>query len=166
MADFDPGAFDPLPDEAASFVERYIEEEHGYLSWLGTRVETVERGRVVLSLPFDEKLTNADGQTIHGGVAATLVDTAGGVAQRTTFADPLSGGVATVNLNVNYLRPANGDLRAEADVVRAGGSIGVSDMRVTTGGGSAADAEGGNAPSDDGRREVVVGQGSFRLFRE
>ena len=153
MREFDPDRSDPLPDDAASFIERRIEEEHGYLSWLNTTVEAAERGRVVLSIPFEETLTNADGRTIHGGVAATLIDTAGGVAQRTTFDDPLSGGVATVNLTTNYLRPATGDLRAEAEVVRAGGSIGVSDMRVTS-------------TVGDEAREVVVGQGSFRLFRE
>ena len=149
----DVAALEPLSAEAVALVERRIEEEHGYLSWLNTSVDLVERGRVVLSIPFDDKLTNSDGGTIHGGVAATLIDTAGGVAQRTAFEDPLSGGVATVNLNANYLRPATGDLTAEATVVRSGGSIGVSDMTVTT----AADGE---------TAEVVVGQGSFRLFRE
>jgi len=144
---------EPLPTAAVELVERRIEEEHGYLSWLNTSVDAVERGRVVLSIPFDDKLTNSDGGTIHGGVAATLVDTAGGIAQRTAFEDPLSGDVATVNLNANYLRPATGDLRAEATVVRSGGSIGVSDMTVTS------------ATNGD-TAEVVVGQGSFRLFRE
>lgn len=152
MTDPDIDEADPLPDGAAEFVQRQIEEEHGYLSWLNTRVESVERGRMVLTIPFDEKLTNADGETIHGGVAATLIDTAGGLAQQTAFDDPLSGGVATVNLNANYLRPATGDLRAEAEVVRSGSSIGVSDMRVTS-------------TSNGDTREVVVGQGSFRLFR-
>ncbi|GAB3413580.1 hotdog fold thioesterase [Haloparvum alkalitolerans] len=149
----EPTDLPPLPDGAAAFMEERIEAEHGYLSWLNTGVESVERGRIVLTIPYDDKLTNSDGETIHGGVAATLVDTAGGLVQRTAFPDPLDGGVATVNLNVNYLRPATGDLRAEAEVVRAGGSIGVSDMRVT----STANGE---------TREVVVGQGSFRLFRE
>ncbi|MFC5279080.1 PaaI family thioesterase [Halorubrum rubrum] len=143
---------EPLPAEAVSLIERRIEEEHGYLSWLNTSVDVVERGRMVLSIPFDRKLTNADGRTIHGGVAATLIDTAGGLAQRTVFEDPLSGGVATVNLNTNYLRPANGDLEAEATVVRSGGSIGVSEMSVTS-------------TTENGSSEVVVGQGSFRLFR-
>ncbi|WP_144921656.1 PaaI family thioesterase [Halorubrum salsamenti] len=146
-------AMEPLSAEAVELVERRIEEEHGYLSWLNTSVDVVERGRVALSIPYDDKLTNSDGDTIHGGVAATLVDTAGGIAQRTAFEDPLSGGVATVNLNANYLRPATGDLRAEATVVRSGGSIGVSDMTVTS------------ATNGD-TAEVVVGQGSFRLFRE
>ena len=156
---------DPLPDGATAFVERKLEDDHGYLSWLNTSVETIERGRVVLSIPFDDKLTNADGRTIHGGVAATLIDTAGGVAQRTTFEDPLDGGVATVNLNANYLRPADGDLRAEAEVVRAGGSIGVSEMTVTTAGNGGEDAAEDDAGDAD-RSAVVVGQGSFRLFRE
>jgi uncharacterized protein (TIGR00369 family) len=149
----DVAEMDPLPSEAVDRGERRIEEEHGYLSWLNTSVDVVERGRVVLSIPFDDKLTNSDGDTIHGGVAATLVDTAGGIVQRTAFEDPFAGGVATVNLNANYLRPATGDLRAEATIVRSGGSIGVSDMTVT----SATNGE---------TAEVVVGQGSFRLFRE
>ena len=144
---------DPLSAEAVALVERRIEEEHGYLSWLNTSVDAVERGRVVLSIPFDDKLTNSDGGTIHGGVAATLIDTAGGIVQRTAFEDPLAGEVATVNLNASYLRPATGDLTAEATIVRSGGSIGVSDMTVT----SATDGE---------AAKVVVGQGSFRLFRE
>ncbi|MFC5133941.1 MULTISPECIES: PaaI family thioesterase [Haloferacaceae] len=152
MDEEDVADMEPLPAEAVSLIERRIEEEHGYLSWLNTSVDVVERGRMVLSIPFDRKLTNADGRTIHGGVAATLIDTAGGLAQRTAFEDPLSGGVATVNLNTNYLRPANGDLEAEATVVRSGGSIGVSEMSVTS-------------TTENGSSEVVVGQGSFRLFR-
>ena len=149
----DIAEMEPLPADAVAIIERRIEEEHGYLSWLNTSVDAVERGRIVLSIPFDDKLTNADGDTIHGGVAATLIDTAGGVAQRTAFEDPYAGGVATVNLNASYLRPATGDLRAEAEVVRSGGSIGVSEMTVTS-------------PVNGEASEVVVGQGSFRLFRE
>ncbi|XVH32691.1 PaaI family thioesterase [Haloferacaceae archaeon DSL9] len=144
-----------FPTDAAAAITHAIEEEHGYLSWLGTEVESIERGRIVLAIPYDEKLTNTTSPpTVHGGVAATLVDTAGGLAQRTTFDDPTVGGVATVNLNVNYLRRAGGDLTATAEVVRAGGSIGVSEMRV-------------ESPTPDGDTEpVVVGQGSFRLFRD
>ena len=153
MDQSDIAEMEPLPADVVEIIERRIEEEHGYLSWLNTSVDVIERGRIVLSIPFDDKLTNADGGTIHGGVAATLIDTAGGVAQRTVFENPYAGGVATVNLNANYLRPATGDLRAEAEVVRSGGSIGVSDMRVTS-------------STNGDTAEVVVGQGSFRLFRE
>lgn len=113
----------PLPEGAAEFVRHAVEEEHGYLSWLGTRVETVERGRITLSVPYDEKLTNPS-DTVHGGVAATLVDTAGGLVQRFSAEDPLGTGVATVTLNVNYLRQATGDLRATAEIVRSGSTSG------------------------------------------
>jgi acyl-coenzyme A thioesterase PaaI-like protein len=64
-------AMEPLPAAAVELVERRIEEEHGYLSWLNTSVDVVERGRIVLSIPFDDKLTNSDGGTIHGGVAVS-----------------------------------------------------------------------------------------------
>lgn len=149
----DSSGMEPLSADTVATIERRIEDEHGYLSWLNTSVEVAKRGRIVLSIPFDEALTNAGGDTIHGGVAATLVDTAGGVVQRTAFEDPYAGSVATVNLNVNYLQPATGDLRAEAEIVRSGGSIGVSDMQVTS-----------TANGDS--TTVVVGQGSFRLFSE
>ncbi|MCL9816875.1 PaaI family thioesterase [Natronocalculus amylovorans] len=144
--------FDP---DLTALLRQSIEKEHGYLSWLGTTVEEVEKGRLVLSIPFDEKLTNTTTPpTVHGGVAATLIDTAGGVALRTMFDEPTRGGVATVNLNVNYLRRADGDLRAIANVVRAGESIGVSEMRVES------------PTPDGGTKTVVTGQGSYRLFRE
>lgn len=155
MTDMNSEDIPPLPDEAKALVQQRIEEEHGYLSWLNTRVETVESGRIVLTIPFDEKLTNSDGQTIHGGVAATLVDTAGGLVQRTSFQNPLDGGVATVNLNVNYLLPAEGDLRATGEIVRAGGSVGVSEMRVLS-----------NTDEQSDPVEVVAAQGSYRLFRK
>lgn len=64
-------------------------EQHGYLSWLDLRIETLEHGRIQISIPADEKLHDPgrDG-LIHGGIAATLIDTASGFALRTTFEDP------------------------------------------------------------------------------
>jgi uncharacterized protein (TIGR00369 family) len=151
----DDHADDDFPADAAALVQRYIENEHGYLSWLGTRVDELSRGRAVMTIPYDEKLTNTTNPpTVHGGIAATLIDTAGGIAQRTELDDPMGGGVATVNLNVNYLRRASGDLTAVAEVIRAGGSIGVSAVTV-------------ESPTPDGGTEAVAtGQAAYRLFRE
>jgi uncharacterized protein (TIGR00369 family) len=150
---------DAFPPAVARLFEEYIEDRHGYLSWLGTRVDAVDYGRVEMSVPFDEKLTNeepdlGDTPQVHGGVAATLVDTAGAVAQRTLFDEPLEGGIATVNLNVNYLRRASGDLTATAEVVRAGGTIGVSTVTVE-----------GPTPDGDDRHPVATAQVAYRLFR-
>ncbi|WP_255169116.1 PaaI family thioesterase [Natrononativus amylolyticus] len=142
-----------------TLLQGYIDENHEFLSWLGTTVDHVGQGTMTMSIPYDDKLTNTrpngDGRRpdIHGGVAATLVDTVGGLALRTEFDEPTSGGVATINLNVNYLRPATGDLRATADVVRAGSSVGVSEITVET------------TTLDGEIVKVATGQGAYRLFR-
>ena len=163
-----------VPGDVVESVREYVENRHDFLAWLNTSADDIAVGRVVLSVPYDEKLTNRppgwaesdDGEgegddadadadrtySIHGGVAATLIDTAGGMALRTGFDDPRTGDLATVNLNVNYLRPATGDLTATADVVRAGRSIGVSEVTVTT-------------TVDGAEKEVATGQGAYRLFR-
>ncbi|MFC4551205.1 MULTISPECIES: PaaI family thioesterase [Halorussus] len=144
-------------EELSAFVDR-----HGYLSWLGLGVEDVERGRVAMSVPYDEKLLNPDpGGTpvVHGGIAATLVDTASGFALRTTFDDPADARLTTTDLDVSYLRPATGDLFVEATVVRAGGSMGVTRVTVESERG-AGDGRGSE------RTEVAVGSASYRLFRE
>ena len=145
---------DDPSEEIGELLRQFIEEEHGYLSWLGTTVEEFGDGAVTLAVPFDEKLTNPTSPpTMHGGIAATLIDTAGGVALRSTLEDPVEGGIATINLNVNYLRRAAGDMSAAAEVIRAGGSVGVSQVTVTS------------ETPNEGRRPVAVGQGAYRLFQ-
>jgi uncharacterized protein (TIGR00369 family) len=143
-----------LPEEAIAMVTEFIEEHHDYLSYLGVRIESFERGRVVMRLPFDEKLTNPTSPpTMHGGIAASIIDTAGGMALRPFLDDPVDDTMATINLNVNYLRRAAGDLTAEAEVIRAGGSVGVSTVMV-------------ESETPDGEaKPVAAGQGAYRLFR-
>lgn len=70
----------------------------------------------------------------------------GGIALRPYLDDPLEDGMATISLNVNYLR-------AEAEVVRAGRSVGVSEVLVT-----------GGDPAG-GEEAVAHGTGAYRLFR-
>ncbi|MFC4246103.1 PaaI family thioesterase [Natribaculum luteum] len=146
-------------DGLETFLQEYIDDYHEFLSWLGATVDDVDQGTMTMTVPYDEKLTNvrptADGTPdIHGGVAATLVDTVGGLALRTELEEPFAAGVATINLNVNYLRPATGDLTATATVIRAGSSVGVSEVVVES------------PTPDDGPKEVAIGQGAYRLFRE
>ncbi|MFB6170727.1 MAG: PaaI family thioesterase [Haloarculaceae archaeon] len=140
--------------DVAAFAQELIDERHGYLSWLDTRVDDIEPGTAVLTIPFDGKLTNpTEPPSVHGGVAATLIDTAGGMALQTTLENPFEGGSATINLNVNYLRRADGDLTATAEVIRSGGSVGWADVVVES-----PDAEGEVRP-------VAVGQVAYRLFQ-
>lgn len=87
---------------------------------LGMRFEEVEHGRVVVSLDTRPDFANPLG-TVHGGIAATLLDSAMGCAVHTTLAAGL--GYTTLELKVNYIRAARTDgqtLTAEGTVVHAG----------------------------------------------
>ncbi|THE66110.1 PaaI family thioesterase [Salinadaptatus halalkaliphilus] len=160
MAADDPAMDFDEQDDTEAIVQYVIEEHHEFLSWIGTTVDEVGDGAVTLSIPYDEKLSNTrpndpsdQRADIHGGVAATLIDTAGGFCLRTAIENPFEARIATINLNVNYLRPATGDLTATADIIRAGRSVGVSEVTV-------------ESTTPDGQtREVATGQGAFRIFR-
>ena len=113
----------------------------------------IEQGRVVFELPFDEKFANIASGSVHGGVTATIIDTASGFALRTTFDDPTDVALTTTDLNTRYVRPATDDVRVEAEVVRAGGSMGVTECEVTS--------------VHEGERKIVATGGTtYRLFRD
>jgi uncharacterized protein (TIGR00369 family) len=151
MTDVEPH---DVPDEAVAMLQEYLESEHQFLSWLDFTVEEFDIGRMVATIPFDDKLTNpTEPPTIQGGVASTLIDVVGGIALRPYLTDPLEDDLSTINLNVNYLRPATGDLTATAEVVRAGGSVGVSYIEVMS------------ETPDGEEKQVAVGMGAYRLFR-
>lgn len=87
---------------------------------LGMRFEEVEHGRVVVSLDTRPDFANPLG-AVHGGIAATLLDSAMGCAVHTTLAAGV--GYTTLELKVNYIRAARTDgqtLTAEGTVIHAG----------------------------------------------
>ncbi|TYL36812.1 PaaI family thioesterase [Natronococcus pandeyae] len=134
-----------------------IVDSHDFLSWLGLAVETAERGSVELTMADDDRFRNpfpGDQGPIHGGITATLVDTASGFVLRTTFDDPLEATLTTTDLDVSYLEPATGNVRIEAEVVRAGGTMGVADVTVSS------------AHDEGGERTIAVGRATYRLFRD
>ena len=58
---------------------------------------------------------------VHGGVVASLLDAAMGVAVRSSYLE--SEGATTVSLTVNFLEPGRGTLIAEGHVIRAGRTL-------------------------------------------
>jgi uncharacterized protein (TIGR00369 family) len=74
--------------------------------------------------------------TVHGGYAATLLDSCMGCAVHTTL--PAGVGYTTVDLNITYLRPmtdSSGDVTARGDVISSG-------RRIATARGTLCDAQG------------------------
>ena len=97
---------------------------------LGLSLEELERGRTVFSVVADELHENPMG-TMHGGVVATLVDTAMGCALSSTL--PAEATFTTIELSTNFVRAitqATGRVYAEGHVVHGGGRIATTEARV------------------------------------
>jgi uncharacterized protein (TIGR00369 family) len=87
---------------------------------LGMTRLTAEEGRVTVEMPPREYHYNPLG-TVHGGVLATLLDTAAGCAVHTTL--PAGVGYTSLGLEAKYVRPITRDtgrVLCEANVVYKG----------------------------------------------
>ena len=102
---------------------------------IGMRFDEIEHGRVVMSLDTRPDFTNPLG-TVHGGIAATLLDSVMGCAVHTT----LTAGVSytSLEIKVNYIRAARTDgqtLTATGSVVHVGRRTATAEGKVLDGNG-------------------------------
>jgi uncharacterized protein (TIGR00369 family) len=70
--------------------------------------------------------------TVHGGYAATLLDSCVGCAVHTML--PAGKGYTTLELKINYVRALTdktGPIRAEGKVVHLGGQVAIAEGRIT-----------------------------------
>jgi uncharacterized protein (TIGR00369 family) len=116
-----------------------------FIAFMRMRAKAVEpeRETVVLELPMRPEFERGKGTgQYHGGVIATFIDVAGDFA----LALVVGGPVPTINLRVDYLRPATRTaLTATARVRRAGRTVAVVDVDV----------------HDDIGKLVAVGRGCY-----
>ncbi|MFN8374627.1 MAG: PaaI family thioesterase [Anaerolineae bacterium] len=97
---------------------------------LGFELVEVTEGRAVFVCTPDEYHYNPIG-VVHGGLAATLLDSALGVSIHSAL--PAGAAYTTIELHVNYLRPltaTTGLVRAEAEVVHIGRSLATAQARI------------------------------------
>ena len=85
-------------------------------------IEPLEQGDgfVRTALTIRPELTNSWG-VAHGGAVMTLLDLTLGMAARTI--DMSSNGSITVELKVNFIKAATGQIKAEGRATRAGKSL-------------------------------------------
>ncbi|HEX6543505.1 MAG TPA: PaaI family thioesterase [Ktedonobacterales bacterium] len=91
----------------------------------------VSEGRAVFAMTPTEYHYNPIG-VVHGGVAATLLDSAMGCAVNASL--PTGTAYTTLEIKVNYLRPltkTTGPVRAEGTVVHLGRRMAVAEGRLT-----------------------------------
>jgi uncharacterized protein (TIGR00369 family) len=97
---------------------------------LGMGPVEVDAGRVVFDAEPDERHYNPIG-VVHGGLAATLLDSAMGCAVQTTL--PAGAAYTTLELKVNFTRPITRDtgrVLCMAEVVHRGGRVATAEGRV------------------------------------
>jgi len=101
------------------------------ITLMGMTLETVEEGRVVFTVEPSEYHYNPIG-VVHGGLAATLLDSAIGCAVQTL--SPAGVAYTTVELKVNYvraLRNGMGVVSGEGTVLHFGRQIALAEARLT-----------------------------------
>jgi uncharacterized protein (TIGR00369 family) len=85
---------------------------------LGLKLVAAFEGSVTVQLKIRSELKQIQG-VVHGGVTASLIDTATALAIATVLGTPEK--VLTVDLTIHYLRPLiEGTATVEARIVRAG----------------------------------------------
>ena len=102
---------------------------------LGYEIAEAENGRVVVSAePRDIHLNPAG--TVHGGLAATMLDSCMGLAIQSTL--PKGIGSTTLEFKLSFVRPITpetGPIKAVGTVISCGRRIGTAEGRITDGGG-------------------------------
>jgi uncharacterized protein (TIGR00369 family) len=99
------------------------------MATLGATLETVEKGRAVIALPYAKHICQQHGY-LHAGVVTTIVDSACGYAAFSMM--PPGSAVLTVEFKVNLTAPARGErFLAEGRVVKAGRTLTVTQGEVT-----------------------------------
>lgn len=92
-------------------------------------VDTIEHGRVVFTATANQTHTNPMGG-VHGGFAATVLDTVTGCATHTVL--PAGESYGTTDLNIKMCRPLPFDqaLYAEGKVINAGRNLVISEGTI------------------------------------
>ena len=112
-------------------LRQVMEELIPFNRYLGVKLTDARTGFARLEVPFrDELVGDPMRPALHGGVISALADAAGGAAVWTGLEDDRAR-VSTIDLRIDYLRPARlVTVIAEATVVRLGNRVGVADVRL------------------------------------
>jgi 3-hydroxyacyl-CoA dehydrogenase len=102
----------------------------GMSELMGFRLAEVSEGHAVIVITPEQRHYNGLG-IVHGGLAATLLDSALGVAINTMM--PAGKVFTTVEMKVNYVRPIRvetGEVRCIAKVLHVGGRMATAEGRI------------------------------------
>lgn len=134
---------DRMSDVAAELRERLAGSP--FHTWLGVEVVDAGDGWVRVAIDAGDEHINLQG-LVHGGLLATLADTAMGLALRTSL-EPGRRHV-TIAMHVQFLRPGTpGRVEATGRAVRVGRSVGHAEASLV----------------DERGRELTRAQGTYSV---
>jgi uncharacterized protein (TIGR00369 family) len=138
----------PAPRLSAEDIQAQFDRSP-FMSFLGLRVTSVdhERSELTVTMPLRAEIERGVGTAqFHGGPIAAFIDSVGDFA----VALIVGGGVPTINIRIDYLKPAVGkSLSGTARVRRSGRTVTVVDVDVY----------------DEGGALVAVGRGTYSSQR-
>jgi uncharacterized protein (TIGR00369 family) len=131
-------------------LRQVMEEFIPFNRYLGVKLAEARKGWARLEVPFRPELIGDPMRpALHGGVLSALADAAGGAAVWTDLEDERAR-VSTIDLRIDYLRPARlVTIVAEATVVRLGNRVGVADVKLFN--------------SDEPDKIVATGKGVYNI---
>lgn len=125
---------DPLDEEQQQrrrLAVRDLMPKTPFLAALGIVFERYEPDDVTIRLPFREDLTN-DGTFFHGGVIASVMDTAGAAAAWSNHDFDKGSRASTVSMSIQYVGAAKkSDLVCHAHAVRRGKELTFTEITAT-----------------------------------
>ena len=113
-----------------------------FLKLLGMTYEPLDGGSISIRVAMRDELRIASGGPLHGGVVSSMMDTIGGIAVASGLRKEIAGlpveeqatkmrSVSTIDLRVDYLRPARGQtFTATASLLRGGRKLAVARMEL------------------------------------
>jgi uncharacterized protein (TIGR00369 family) len=111
-------------DEMNQFIQR-----SPFHQWLNCRVTAFDANDGTVTMLFEERPElhrSPEAGASHGGVIAAFIDIAGHAALQAQT----GRGMPTIDLRVDYLRPAEFPITARATPKRIGKTIGIADVEI------------------------------------
>ena len=135
-----------LSDKQLDQLARYFNDEVTFSRHIGAKVKEVEPGRSAMTIDVKDIHLNGAG-TLHGGVYASLIDTAMGLSVLAL----VGVRTATIEMNVHFLGTvSDGRITCHSEVVHRTRRTATAEAKVR-------DSEG---------NLVAMGTGAFRVFEK
>lgn len=100
--------------------EIFIDNPTGYRKLIGLKATTVEEGYAVMEIQIGAEHLNSQG-SLHGGIIATMIDHAGGIAGSLCKKSGRMRKAVTISLTTSYLAPVSSGKVTATGCKRPGG---------------------------------------------